>query len=93
MIYLLRANQSQAKFKSAAGGNLLQSWVILTIVLCTPCNQMKKFFFLSFFLLHYLTFVCVALLILCILSRLCHFVSLNEHKRCESITCIFFFFF
>ena len=26
------ANQSQAKFKSAVGGNLLQSWVNLTIV-------------------------------------------------------------
>ena len=30
-ISLLRANQSQAKFKSAVGGNLLQSWVNLTI--------------------------------------------------------------
>ena len=31
-ISLSRANQSQAKFKSAVGGNLLQSWVNLTIV-------------------------------------------------------------
>ena len=31
-ISLLRANQSQAKFKSAVGGNLLQSWVNLTVV-------------------------------------------------------------
>ena len=30
-ISLSRANQSQAKFKSVAGGNLLQSWVNLTI--------------------------------------------------------------
>ena len=30
-ISLLRANQSQAKFKSAVGGNLLRSWVNLTI--------------------------------------------------------------
>ena len=33
-ISLLRANQSQAKFKIAVGGNLLQSWVNLTIVPC-----------------------------------------------------------
>ena len=32
-ISLSRATQSQAKFKSAVGGNLLQSWVNLTIVL------------------------------------------------------------
>ena len=31
-ISLSRANQSQAKFKSAVGGNLLQSWVNLTMV-------------------------------------------------------------
>ena len=31
MISVSRANQSQAKFKSAVGGNLLQSWVNLTI--------------------------------------------------------------
>ena len=31
-IPLLGANQSQAKLKSAVGGNLLQSWVNLTIV-------------------------------------------------------------
>ena len=31
-ISLSRANQSQAKFKSAVGGNLLQSWVNLTII-------------------------------------------------------------
>ena len=31
-ISLSRANQSQAKFKSVVGGNLLQSWVNLTIV-------------------------------------------------------------
>ena len=31
-ISLSRANQSQAKFKSAVGRNLLQSWVNLTIV-------------------------------------------------------------
>ena len=30
-ISLSSANQSQAKFKSAVGGNLLQSWVNLTI--------------------------------------------------------------
>ena len=30
-ISLSRTNQSQAKFKSAVGGNLLQSWVNLTI--------------------------------------------------------------
>ena len=30
-ISLSRANQSQAKFKKAVGGNLLQSWVNLTI--------------------------------------------------------------
>ena len=30
-ISLSRANQSQVKFKSAVGGNLLQSWVNLTI--------------------------------------------------------------
>ena len=32
-ISLSRANQSQAKFKSSVGGNLLQSWVNLTIEL------------------------------------------------------------
>ena len=32
-ISLSRANQSQAKFKSAMGSKLLQSWVNLTIVL------------------------------------------------------------
>ena len=32
-ISLSRANQSQAKFKSAVGRNLLQSWVNLTIVI------------------------------------------------------------
>ena len=32
-ISLSRVNQSQAKFKSAVGGNLLQSWVNLTIEL------------------------------------------------------------
>ena len=32
-ISLSGANQSQAKFKSAVGGNLLQSWVNLTIIL------------------------------------------------------------
>ena len=31
-ISLSRANPSQAKFKGAVGGNLLQSWVNLTIV-------------------------------------------------------------
>ena len=31
-ISLSRANQSQAKFKSAVGGNLLQRWVNLIIV-------------------------------------------------------------
>ena len=31
-ISLSRANQSQAKFKSAVGRNLLQSWVNLTII-------------------------------------------------------------
>ena len=31
-ISLLKANQSQAKFESAVGGNLLQNWVNLTIV-------------------------------------------------------------
>ena len=31
-ISLSRANQSQAKFKSGVGGNLLQSWVNMTIV-------------------------------------------------------------
>ena len=31
-ISLSKANQSQAKFKSAVGGNLLQSWVNLTVV-------------------------------------------------------------
>ena len=31
-ISLSRADQSQAKFKSAVGGNLLQSWENLTIV-------------------------------------------------------------
>ena len=36
-IYLSRANQSQAKFKSAVGGNLLQSWVNLTIVHISLC--------------------------------------------------------
>ena len=32
-ISLSRANQSQAKFKSAVGGNLLPSWVNLTTVI------------------------------------------------------------
>ena len=32
-VSLSRANQSQARFKSAVGGNLLQSWVNLTIVI------------------------------------------------------------
>ena len=31
-ISLSRANQSQAKFESAVGGNFLQSWVNMTIV-------------------------------------------------------------
>ena len=33
-ISLSGANQSQAKFKSTMGGNLLQGWVNLTIVTC-----------------------------------------------------------
>ena len=55
-ISLSRASQSQAKFKSAVGGNLLQSWVNLPIVshcwkvvpsvaLIIPCS----FFFTLFF--------------------------------------------
>ena len=32
-ISLSRADQSQAKFKSAVGGNLPQNWVNLTIVI------------------------------------------------------------
>ena len=35
-ISLSRANQSQENFKSAVGGNLLQSWVNLTIALKQP---------------------------------------------------------
>ena len=34
-ISLSRANQSQAKFKSAVGGNLLQSWVNMTVTYAT----------------------------------------------------------
>ena len=42
VISLSRANQSQAKFKSAVGGNLLQIWVNLTIVLGLPAGGLNR---------------------------------------------------
>ena len=66
MTSLSRANPSQAKFKSAVGGNLLQSWVNLTIVKIGMSSEdfdgkllKNAFFFFFFFLLTYvLNFWC-----------------------------------
>ena len=42
---LSKANQSQEKFKSAVGRNLLQSWVNLTIVqMQQPVHKLWEFF-------------------------------------------------
>ena len=41
-ISLSRANQSQAKFKSAVGRNLLQSWVNLIIVVILLISVIKN---------------------------------------------------
>ena len=41
-ISLSRTNQSQAKFKSAVGRNLLQSWVNLTIVKLITTTSYRK---------------------------------------------------
>ena len=57
-ISLSNANQSQAKFKSAVGGNLLQSWVNLTIVKIWMVNY-SKMFFLDKFSKSLLGYICL----------------------------------